>query len=759
MRSTLEAVGAAILLLASVQWLRFAEQRQARAGAGTYLLHFPRDTDPQCVVRFLAGLTGLRPAWYRRWLYVPTIVFEVRAVQGRIEHAIVIPRAATGVVLSQLRAALPSVRLDPPVVDQLPSVSRATVLELTTTERPLRTDHLDAVAASVLTSVQPLQADERIVVQWLVQPSATPRPVRLRPQRRDRTPLDVPRLDDYELLEHSEALRARRTKHVEPLFRCLGRIGVEAATTSRAHSLIERVSGSYQQLSAPGVDLRERHGSTPVIARQLAQRLVPIRPWPRLTLNAAEVVAVVGWPVGLTVLPHLVLGGCRQLPPATVIPKVGCVIGESTFAGSERPVAIAPADRLLHAVAVGPTGVGKSTLLTSLITQDMNAGRGVVVVDAKGDLVRDCLDRVPQNRIKDVVVLDPSDTQRPIGLNLLAAEPSTQELVADHVVHVFHELFSRWWGPRTDDVFRAALLTLMRVPNMTLLEVPKLLTNKDFRRRFVDLVRDDDIGLGPFWATYEALRPADQAQVISPLMNKLRQCVTRSNIRFCVGQATPTFQLDEALRSGALVFVPLQAGVLGEDTAALMGSLVISRLWQTIQGRSAVAEAERRPVHLYVDEAQKFIHLPTSLGDVLAQARGLKLGVTLALQHLGQLEPEMRQDLLANCRSKVIFQTSAKDGHTFAQELRPYLTAEDLQGLGRFEIVAQLAAGQQVAPPVTARTLPAPLTTGAAAEAVARSTQRYGVDRAVVEAEIRERQQTTSPAAAAPIGRQRKRPA
>jgi hypothetical protein len=305
-------------------------------------------------------------------------------------------------------------------------------------------------------------------------------------------------------------------------------------------------------------------------------------------------------------------------------------------------------------------------------------------------------------------------------------------------------------------VLRAALLTLMREPNMTLLEVPRLLTNKDFRRPFVEKVKDDSIGLGPFWTTYDALRSTDQAQVISPLMNKLRQCVTRSNIRFCVGQAKPKFDLAKALDDGRLIFVPLQSGVIGEDTAALMGSLVISRLWQTIQARTAVTEAQRRPVHLYVDEAQKFIHLPTSVGDVLAQARGLKLAVTLAFQHLGQFEPAMRQDLLSNCRNKVIFQTSAKDGHAFAQELRPYLTAEDLQGLATFEIVAQLAAGQQVAPPVTARTLPAPPTTHNAEAVLAQSRQRYGIKRSSVETEIRRRHGSTTTAPSAPIGRQRR---
>jgi hypothetical protein len=480
--------------------------------------------------------------------------------------------------------------------------------------------------------------------------------------------------------------------------------------------------------------------------------------WPRARANAGELSALIGWPVGIKTLPSLELGGCRQLPPTNVIPRDGCVIGEATFSGAERPIAIAPPDRMLHLALTGPTGAGKSTLALSLLTQDMNAGRGVVVIDPKGDLVRDALDRVPRERVRDVVVLDPSDTERPIGLNLLAANEGDEELVADHVVHVFAELFARWWGPRTSDCFRASLLTLMRTPGMTLLEVPRLLTDKAFRKPFVDAVRDDAIGLGPFWSTYESLRPADQAQVISPLMNKLRQCVTRSIIHFSVGQAESRLDLDEALTSGRLIFVPLQAGVLGEETAALMGSLVVSRLWQTIQRRTAVPESERRAVHLYIDEAQKFIHLPTSLGDVLAQARRLRLGVTLAFQHLTQWEPAMRADLLSNCRSKVMFQTSAKDGTAFAQELRPYLTAEDLQGLGRFEIVAQLAAGQQVAPPVTARTLLAPPATNQAKAALAWSRQRYGVARELVIEEINRRQTggRDDVAAAAPIGRARK---
>jgi len=235
-------------------------------------------------------------------------------------------------------------------------------------------------------------------------------------------------------------------------------------------------------------------------------------------------------------------------------------------------------------------------------------------------------------------------------------------------------------------------------------------------------------------------------------MNKLRATLLRSRVRYCIGQADPGLKIEEALDSGKLLFVPLRKGLLGEEAAALLGSLFVSRLWQAIQSRTGKPEHQRRQTHLYIDEVQDYLHLPTSVGDMLAQARGLKLGLTVAHQHLGQLPTELRQDLLANCRSRVIFQTTAKDAHTFEQELKPYLTAEDLQGLGRFEIVAQLAVGQRVAPPVTGVTLRPPEETHRMQSAVAWSRQHYGRDRADIEAAMRARHSPAPPTA--PIGRQ-----
>jgi hypothetical protein len=748
-----EPLLACLALLSSALWLRVVESRRANYGARRFELRFPRELDSQAVTTFLSGLSAVRPPWFWSWLRIPVITFEIRAIDGAIRHELIVPRSLTGAVMTHLRAALPNVRLEPAKA-QLPSVIRqAAELAQKSRRRPLNIEAMGSVSAALLNSLQPLRPGEAIVLQWQATPNPVPKPVRLGRGSGRPALSELFALDGYELLPHVEALQAQQRKHLSPLYAAVGRIAVAASTDSRANYLLDRVLGSYHLLNAPGAVLHRRWATSPrLVAERLQQQQPPLLLWP-LLLNSAELAAMLGWPIGVLYLPGVTLGGCRQLPPPVDLPSVGCVIAQGTYPGSERPLAIAPSDRLLHAHLVGPTGSGKSNLMLSLIVQDMQAGRGIVVVDPK-DLVRDVLARIPADRVRDVVLLDPADDARPVGFNLLDISSGSAELVAEQVVYIFHQLFSAFWGPRTDDVLRAALLTLMRRPGMTLTEVPLLLTNSVWRRPFVQQIQDDSVGLAPFWSSFEAMKPGEQAQVIAPLMNKLRATLLRSRVRTCIGQADPALKLEAALNSRKIILVPLRKGLLGDEAAELIGSLFVARVWQTIQARSGQAESERQPVHLYIDEVQDYLRLPTGVGDMLSQARGYKLGVTLAHQHLGQLTPELRQDLLANCRSKIIFQTTAKDAAVFERELRPYLTAEDLQGLGQFEVVAQLAANQRVTPPATGVTLPPPAMTHHGRAARAWSRQHYGMDRAEVDAAMRDRHQVVPEAV--PIGHRRR---
>src|SRR5207248_1432686 len=232
------------------------------------------------------------------------------------------------------------------------------------------------------------------------------------------------------------------------------------------------------------------------------------------------------------------------LAPASDIPSRGRVVAEASFPGAERPMALSVKDSLRHLHVIGPTGSGKSTLLTGLIEQDMQAGRGVVVIEPKGDLVADVLMRVPEHRLDDVIVLDPMD-DRPVGLNLLACTAADRELVVDQIAGIFATLFKAGWGARTDDILRAALLTLAGVPGMTLTEIPLLLTDAGFRRALVGRV--DDPILQQFWGWFEGMSDGERTQAIAPLSNKLRAVLLRRRLRNVLGQAEPRLDLDWAL--------------------------------------------------------------------------------------------------------------------------------------------------------------------------------------------------------------------
>ncbi|MCA1708332.1 MAG: type IV secretory system conjugative DNA transfer family protein [Actinobacteria bacterium] len=221
--------------------------------------------------------------------------------------------------------------------------------------------------------------------------------------------------------------------------------------------------------------------------------------------------------------------------------------------------------------------------------------------------------------------------------------------------------------------------------------------------------------------------------------NKLRTFLLRRRLRNVIGQAESTFDLEAVLSERKILLLNLSKGLLGEDAAALLGSAVLARLWQAVQGRAALPPRARTPVFCHIDEFQDYLNLPTSLADVLAQARAYSFGLSLSHQHVGQLPPLVRTAVLANARSKVVFQTAASDAQALAREFAPHLAAADLQSLGPYEAVVAAAAGNRVLPPASMVTLPPSEPTGYGSQARELSRLRYGRDRTAVEGAMRDR--------------------
>lgn len=407
----------------------------------------------------------------------------------------------------------------------------------------------------------------------------------------------------------------------------------------------------------------------------------------------------------------------------------------------QTPVRITPTDAFHHMQLIGPTGVGKSTTLMNLALGDIEAGRGIAVIDPKGDLVRDLLERIPRRHWDRVTLIDPSLRDRPVGLNLLECDdPDQHELVCDQLVTIFRKTYERFWGPRTDELLRAAVLTLLRRPDTSLCEVPLLLLENNARKV---LTKDlhDPVGLQPFWDQWDQKTDAQRLQEAGPVLNKLRSVLLRPTVRNIMGQAHSTIDLAGCMNNGGILLVSLAKGLLGEDTSRLLGSFLVARMWQTAMKRAAQPAVERRDFMLYLDEFQDYLHLPQNLDDVLVAARGYHLGLVLAHQHLDQLNDSTRATLAANARTRVVFQCSPDDARRLAREFSPWLSAEQLLNLQRYQIAVRLFRDGRTERPFTGVTPPAPPSLGAdhAAALVAGAVTRCGRPRDVVEKEIEDR--------------------
>lgn len=384
-----------------------------------------------------------------------------------------------------------------------------------------------------------------------------------------------------------------------------------------------------------------------------------------------------------------------------------------------------------HVHAAGHTGGGKTTLLLNMILADASAGRGVAVLDPKGDLIGDVLDRLPASCGGRLVLIDPAETEAPPSLNVLDTADRDPELVTEHLVGVLHRLYADSWGPRIEDTLRAACRTLAGQPGTTLADVPLLLTNTSFRARHTARVRrEDPEGLGAFWDGYDMLSPAAAAQACGPVLSKLRAILGRSFAAALLGTARSSFTMTSIL-DGGILLARLPKGLLGDDACQLIGSLLLAALWQAATTRAATPEHQRLDAAVYVDEAHNFLHLPIGLDDALAEARSYRLSFVLAHQHLAQLPRPMAEALHANARNKIFFTVSPSDAKVLAPHVGPYLSAEDLDRLGRFQVACRLVARGKNTTGFTLATQAAPAPVPRHAERLRADARAHGLPWAV----------------------------
>lgn len=692
-----------------------------RAELNWFQLRFPRELEDKVVIAALSAFSGVS--------HTTRLSLDLSATADGISHHLAVSPTATESVTASLRAAIPSLRLT--ATEAPTDHGHGLLWQLSPAVAALRTDDLAAIAANLLASLFPLRKGEEIRLRWHLR--GAPRPASAIS-------------GDSDL--KAGRLKALRAKLALPGMSAYGELFVVAKTPARRRQLIQRIASVLRSLGTPHGRLVGESYWFGQLARLLFRR--------GRYLSAPELAAISGWPIGGPDLPGLELGAAKRLAPSANLPKTGRPLGTSDFEGFARPVAISARASTKGLYVLGPTGTGKTNLLKHLIRSDLEQGRGMVVIETNGDLVTELVDSIPPNRINDVVLLDPTDRDFAVGFNPLASS-ANPSLVADQLSELFERRWSAFWGPRTAQLAHMGLLTLARRKGSTLVDLPRLFLDERFRARVLAGL-NDPLGLGPDWQWFKGLSDAEQSTVIAPLMNKVRQFTARPSVRAIVGQDRPKISMRQIIEQRKVLLVHLPKGLIGADTAQLLGCLVLTALWQAMAERAALAKSRRSVFALHVDEVQDFASAPIPWDEMFAQGRKYGLALTAAHQNLSQLPKELREVILANARSKAVFALSAADAKVMERLFAPALTAADLQALDAYSVAAQLALEDgSVSRPVTLRTPPPSDSLGTAKAVRAASRHNYAQKRADIEKGLCSQAEAPKPTPA-PVGRKRRSP-
>ena len=357
---------------------------------------------------------------------------------------------------------------------------------------------------------------------------------------------------------------------------------------------------------------------------------------------------------------------------------------------------------------IGKTGTGKSVFIHNMILQDIMNGEGVCVVDPHGELVEEILTKIPKSREKDIIYFNPADTEYHVGFNVLELpDPKYKHLAASGLMGIFTKIWAGVWSARMEYILHNAVLALLDTPGTTLLGIPRLLVDKEYRQKIIGNLQDPVVKA--FWVNeYEEWQDRFRNEAIAPIQNKVGQFLSTSLIRNVVGQSKSTVNIFDIMNKGKIFLVNVSKGRIGEDNAALLGAMLITKIQLAAMERVRIPEYERRDFYLYVDEFQNFA--TDSFANVLSEARKYRLNLIIAHQYIGQLSTEtsnkIRDAVFGNIGTMVTFRVGAADADFLEKEYSPEFTAQDIVNLPNYRIYLKLMVDGVTSRPFSANTLP-----------------------------------------------------
>ncbi|HEM2651343.1 type IV secretion system DNA-binding domain-containing protein [Streptococcus suis] len=563
-------------------------------------------------------------------------------------------------------------------------ISVARLVQIKQSHYALKTDSIENMIRSSLAVSKILQPDEEIVVQVIVGAGSPPKP----------QPKDLPNLSARwyqvitnnipELSENSKKLM--RQKLNQSTFRCEVRIGVRSRSILRTKEFFSSLLSSFRMLETSArIDLKP-------LSTNKFNRAAPSWSFP-YSLTTSDLACFLLLPIG-----EENMDGVPNVHPKLITPPLGYNLNHNkarsfgqTVETQPRPLQISSQSAKKHLFLLGSTGTGKTTAMSHLILSDIKSRKhSLVVIDAKGQLTHEILERTPAEHDEDIVVISPT-AKRIVGINPfeLTKHGIEPEVIADYLLELFKGLYPEHFGIYSLDILSHAFLTLARIPNSSLVMLPSLLTNKHFRNKLLKNLTDP-IGLESFWSWFELLSEAQRHQMLNPILNKFRQFLLRPQLRAMLGQAQPKFSLAELFQGRKIVLVPLNKAVIGSESAKLIGSLVTSILWMLILRQSSVEPSKRQSAFIYVDETPSFLGIPNAnLDEALSQSRQFNVGWAIGFQHLAQMSSNLKAGIESNTANKIVFGLNLNEAKEMAKSTLE-VAKEDFYSLPPFWVYSRI---------------------------------------------------------------------
>ncbi|HUV42495.1 MAG TPA: type IV secretion system DNA-binding domain-containing protein [Patescibacteria group bacterium] len=693
-------------------------------------------------------------SWFNFLKTQPHLSFEIVAKHEDIRFYVSVPEKLRDMVEKQINGAYPDAEITQVQEYNIFSEEgKVAFAELEIKDSPylslkvykdLSTDPLSAITAALAK----MGKDEGAAIQILISPAES----KWRSQGKSYISSTKKAEADPEKAKFKidqKTIEAIENKCSKPGFNTIIRLVVSSPTEEEAKAHLSNLKSAFSQFNSDlnslktrkiwfkkgfMIDFIYRYQS---IFRFFAKQTV---------LNTEEIATIYHFPNKTVETPHIYWLYSKRAPAPAKIAKEGLYLGKSVYRGTERSVYLGEKDRGRHVYIIGKTGTGKTELMREMLLQDIRAGKGVCLIDPH-DLAEDILAYIPPERAEEVIYFDPSDAERPMGLNMLEAQTEDQQhLIASAIVNLMYKLYDPYKtgivGPRFEHAIRNAMLTVMSEPGNTFVEVMRCLQDPKFVQELLPKVKDPIIKR--YW-TDQIARTADfhKSEVLDYIVSKFGRFVTNKMMRNIIGQSKSTFDFRQVMDEGKILIINLAKGKIGEENSSFLGLVLVPRILIAAMSRADIPEDQRRDFYLYVDEFQNFA--TPDFAQILSEARKYGLNLTVANQFVGQMEEEVKNAIFGNVGTIVSFQIGVTDANFLQHWFAPTFGEDDLINIDRFHAYAKTIVSGEPVPPFSMDTtkdfnLMKKRANPKVAEMIKQlSRLKYGKDREIVEAEIAQR--------------------